>query len=93
MGVVGLEQDMQDWYGKQPLALGMGYRGCHNLDPSIQVATLLYSNGECVGGWGGRGVTEPCSIALTGTCAWCSGLATSTRSVVRTSRQAVSSTA
>ena len=41
MGVMGLEQDMQDWYGQQPLMLGMGYRPCDMLDPSIQVGSLL----------------------------------------------------
>lgn len=41
VGVMGLEQDMQDWYGQQPLTLGMGYRPCDKLDPSIQVGSLL----------------------------------------------------
>lgn len=41
VGVVGLEQDMQDWYSQQPLTLGMGYRPCDKLDPAMQVTTLL----------------------------------------------------
>ena len=40
VGVMGLEQDMQDWYGQQPYMLGMGYRLCDKLDPSVQVDSL-----------------------------------------------------
>lgn len=37
VGVMGLDQDMTEWYGQRPLQLGMGYRPCELLDPSIQV--------------------------------------------------------
>ena len=41
VGVMGLEQDVQVWYGQQPLTLGMAYRQCDRLEPSVQVGSLL----------------------------------------------------
>lgn len=41
VGVMGLEQDLKEWYGQQPLKLGMGYRPCETLNPSFQVGTPL----------------------------------------------------
>ena len=37
VGVMALDQDLNEWYGQQPLKLGMGYRPCERLSPSIQV--------------------------------------------------------
>lgn len=37
VGVMGLQQNTREWYGRHPLLLGMGYRLCQDLDPTIQV--------------------------------------------------------
>ncbi|KAL3144968.1 hypothetical protein ABBQ32_003472 [Trebouxia sp. C0010 RCD-2024] len=41
VGVMGLQQDTKEWYGRHPLLLGMGYRLCQDLDPTIQVGSRL----------------------------------------------------
>lgn len=37
VGVMALDQDLDEWYGQQPLKLGMGYRPCEALSPDVQV--------------------------------------------------------
>ncbi len=37
VGVMALDQDLNEWYGQQPLKLGMGYRPCDLLSPDVQV--------------------------------------------------------
>ncbi len=38
---MALDQDLNEWYGQQPLKLGMGYRPCELIGPDVQV--LLHS--------------------------------------------------
>ena len=44
---MALDQDMNEYYGHRPLELGMGYRPCDRLEPSLlvrlhaQAASLL----------------------------------------------------
>ncbi|KAA6428036.1 MAG: hypothetical protein FRX49_02697 [Trebouxia sp. A1-2] len=37
VGVMALDQDLNEWYGQQPLKLGMGYRPCDLISPDVQV--------------------------------------------------------
>lgn len=37
VGVMALDQDVNEWYAQQPLKLGMGYRPCDLLSPDVQV--------------------------------------------------------
>ncbi len=41
VGVMALDQDSNEWYGQQPLKLGMGYRPCELISPDVQV--ILHS--------------------------------------------------
>ena len=59
VGVMGLDQDLNEWYGQQPMKLGMGYRPCELLSPSIQVLHLECSKHSVL-----DHITFACSAAL-----------------------------
>lgn len=47
VGVMAVDQDLNEWYGQQPLKLGMGYRPCELISPDVQVTLHSCRAVEC----------------------------------------------